>query len=306
MVIADIGDWTAGLGLARAELGSGARVVVRRDGDIRASIATVGGQEFEDVPELLAEIGGDLGRVELGAEVAVLDDALLAAVGRPSRVVGIGLNYPLHAQETGRATASHAAIFAKWASSLTAPYADITLPPESAHVDYEAELVAVIGRRARRVSLEEADHVVFGYTVANDVSVRDYQRHTSQVMAGKAWDRLTPVGPVIVPARAVGGVHPDLRITGTLDGEIVQRDRTSSLQFSVAELVAYISTMTELQPGDLILTGTPAGAGFLRTPSLRLAEGSVFEARIEGIGAVRNRFVADPSVPREPLEERRG
>ena len=306
MVIADIGDWTAGFGLARAELDCGVRVVVRRDGDTRSSIATVGGREFEDVPELLAEIGGDLGRVELGAETAVSDQALLPAVGRPSRVVGIGLNYPLHSQETGRAAGSYPAIFAKWASSLTAPYADVTLPPESAHIDYEAEMVVVIGRRARRVSLEEAQHVVFGYAVANDVSVRDYQRHTSQVMAGKAWDGLTPVGPVIVPASAVGGAQPDLQITGTLDGEVVQRDRTSSLQFSVAELVAYLSTMSELQPGDLILTGTPAGTGFMREPPLHLAEGSVFEARVEGIGAVRNRFVVDPSLAQHLSEESRG
>lgn len=127
--------------------------------------------------------------------------------------------------------------------------------------------------------------------MTHDVSVRDFQFHTAQRAAGKAWDALTPIGPVVVPATRLGGARPDLAITGTLDGEVLQDDRTSSLLFGVPELLAYITTVMTLEPGDLILTGTPAGVGFVREPKIFLRHGSEFEVRVEGIGALRNRFV---------------
>ncbi|HJQ47848.1 MAG TPA: fumarylacetoacetate hydrolase family protein, partial [Amycolatopsis sp.] len=158
---------------------------------------------------------------------------------------------------------------------------------------FESELVVVIGRRGRRITPECADSVVFGYTAANDGSVRDFQRHTSQVTAGKVWDKLTPLGPMVVPASQLGGARPDLAITGLLDGQVVQDDRTKNMVFGVPELVAYLSTMMTLEAGDLILTGSPAGVGFIRTPPLFLRSGAQFEVRIEGIGSLRNTYVEE-------------
>ena len=135
--------------------------------------------------------------------------------------------------------------------------------------------------------------MVFGYTAANDGSVRDFQLHTSQRTAGKAWDSLTPLGPVVVPARLLGGARPDLAITGLFDGQVVQDDRTAKLLFGIPELIAYITTVMTLEPGDLILTGTPAGVGIARKPPLLLKDGSEFEVRIEGVGSLRNRYVTE-------------
>jgi acylpyruvate hydrolase len=173
----------------------------------------------------------------------------------------------------------------------------VPLPPESDQIDYESELTVVIGRRARRVVAGNAADVVFGYTAAGDGSVRDYQVHTGQRTAGKAWDSLTPLGPVVVPAEQLGGARPDLAITGLLNGQVVQDDRTAKLLFGIPELIAYITTVMTLEPGDLILTGTPSGVGAARTPPLWLADGSEFEVRIEGIGSLRNRYVTE-QVPR--------
>ena len=131
---------------------------------------------------------------------------------------------------------------------------------------------------------------MFGYTVANDVTMRDFQRHTQQFAPGKAWDRSTPIGPALVTRDELGGVAPDLAIRGHLNGETVQDSRTADLIFGIPELLAYITTWTTLEPGDLVLTGTPAGVGAAMDPPRFLSDGDVFEVEIEGIGSLRNTF----------------
>lgn len=267
-------------------------VVIARSFD-ESAVATVGGREFTDLPELLEASGGDVERISPGRVVEVDDRELLCPLAAPSKVVCIGLNYRLHAQESGEPLPQFPMLFAKWHSALTGPYADIPLPPESSLVDYEAELAFVFGRRCRRVSAAQADSVVFGYTAANDVSMRDFQMHTTQFLAGKSWDRSTPLGPSVVPTGEVGGIEPDLAISGVLGGEIVQDSRTSDLIFGIPQLVEYMTTIMTMEPGDVVLTGTPSGVGFAHTPPRRLSHGDVFEVQIEGIGSLENRFVRE-------------
>lgn len=294
-------DWSGGIGLARTLVSDRPVVILRRDGSADAHAALVDGRSFPDLPDLLEAADGDVGVVRAGRSLEVPDTALLPPIGRPRKIICVGLNYGVHTQETGRRDADHPALFPKWDNCLAPPYADIPLPRESDRIDFEAELVAVIGRRGRRIPADHAGSVLFGYTAANDGSVRDYQRHTDQAAPGKIWDGLTPIGPVVVPARRLGGTRPDLAITGVFDKQVVQDDRTGNMIFGVPELIAYLSTMMTLEPGDLIFTGTPAGVGFVRTPPMFLRHGSEFEVRIEGIGSLRNRYIDEPaSVFRQP------
>jgi acylpyruvate hydrolase len=278
--------------LARAQV-NGEAAVVLATGDGYA-LAVTGGRHFADTPELLEAAGGDPSAIDSGAPVHA--DRLLTPVGRPGKVICIGVNYRAHAEETGRPLPEHPMLFPKWHTSLAAPDDEIPLPPESDKVDSEAELAVVIGRRCRRVSADDAGGVIFGYTAANDVSMRDFQRHTQQFTAGKAWDRSTPVGPFIVPAAELGGAWPDVAITGTLNGERRQDSRTSDLIFGVPELIAYITTTMTLEPGDLILTGTPSGVGAASDPPRFARDGDVYEVEIEGIGSLRNAFRSESSA----------
>ena len=289
-------DTTSHLGLARFREEDGrVRVVWRRSGDPQAWAATVDGNGFDDVPELLVAADGDVARIDRGSELYAPDDKLLAVVGRPRKIVCTGQNYLTHVEEAGReAPPAYPDLFPKWDNALSAPYAEIALPHESDQIDYETELAVVIGKRCRRIPAHAAEQVVFGYTAANDGSVRDYQFLGSQRLAGKVWDDLTPLGPVIVPIGELGGTAPDLTITGLFDGTVVQQDRTSNMIFGIPQLIAYLSTLMTLEPGDVVLTGTPAGVGFVREPQLLLTDGSVFEVRIEGIGSLRNVYRKEP------------
>lgn len=284
-------------GLARWNDNAGrTRVVWRRSGSEQAWAARVDGREFDDLPELLIAADGDWGQIDRGEELSVPDEALLSAVGRPRKIICTGQNYASHVREgyesglRPQEAPSYADLFPKWDNALTGPYASIPLPPESEQIDYESELAVVIGRQCRRVPESAVMDVIFGYTAANDGSVRDYQFLTSQRLAGKVWDEMTPLGPVIVPASEVGGATPDLAITGLFDDVVVQDDRTSNLIKTVPQLVSYISTLMTLEPGDVILTGTTGGVGLVRKPPLWLTDGSVFEVRIEGIGSLRNTY----------------
>jgi acylpyruvate hydrolase len=271
--------------LARAEVGGAPRVLVEIDGAY--ALATVQGEEFEDLAALLSSGGA----IEPGAEAQ--PGELLSVVGRPGKVICVGLNYAAHAAETGRPPPDYPMLFPKWHTSLTGPFADVPLPPESQKVDWEAELAFVFGKPARRVKAEDAADVVFGFTAANDVSMRDFQRHTAQYTAGKAWDRATPLGPLLVTADELGSITPDLAISGRLNGETVQDSRTNDLIFGVPELVAYITTAMTMEPGDVVLTGTPSGVGNAMDPPRYLTDGAVFEVEIQGIGTLRNTFRAE-------------
>lgn len=233
-------------------------------------------------PDWATKAGG--GRDEV--PVAEVD---FQALVRPSKVICVGLNYRGHVEETGRQLPEFPTLFGKFADSLCGPFDDIALPTISDKVDWEAELTIVIGRPARGVDASNAlDHVA-GYTVANDTSMRDWQNRTIQWMQGKNFEASTPVGPVMVTPEEIDHAS-DLRITCNLNDEVMQDSRTSDLIFPVPELIAYASAFITLRPGDLILTGTPAGVGHARTPPRYVGPDDVVTVAVEGIGECRNRF----------------
>jgi 2-keto-4-pentenoate hydratase/2-oxohepta-3-ene-1,7-dioic acid hydratase in catechol pathway len=226
----------------------------------------------------------DLGPVE-GAE-------LLAPV-RPGKVVAIGLNYRDHIVEAGLEEPKAPLVFAKFPSSIIGPGDRIEIDPAiTERVDWEVELGVVVGRRMRSVAVDDALDHVFGYTVANDVSARDVQFGDGQWVRGKSLDTFCPVGPFVVTADEI----PDpqrLRLTTRVNGETVQDASTERMVFGVAELLAYCSRSFVLEPGDLVLTGTPWGCGEFMTPPRSLQDGDAVEVEVEGIGCLRNTVVVE-------------
>ena len=208
------------------------------------------------------------------------------------KLICVGLNYRDHAEEQGAPLPAEPLLFGKFANALCDPGEPIVLPRDGGHVDAEAELAVVIGRRARRVSAEDALEVVAGYTCANDVSARDFQFRDGQWLRGKSFDTFCPLLPELRPVDELGDAG-DLRISQRVNGEPLQDSRTSQLIFGVRELVAHASTVFTLEPGDVILTGTPAGVGVFRDPKVSLRAGDEVEVEIEGIGVLRNPVVAE-------------
>jgi acylpyruvate hydrolase len=213
-------------------------------------------------------------------------------VPHPGKIICVGLNYRAHVEETGRELPDYPVLFTKFATTLTGPYDPITLPPEPAAVDYEGELAVVIGERVRRAPRERALAAVAGLTVANDVSMRDYQYKASQWLQGKAWDASTPLGPELVTLDEVGDPS-QLTLRTFLNGEQVQSASTELLIFDIATLISTLSEFATLEPGDVILTGTPAGVGYRREPKLLLGDGDVVVVEIDGVGRIENRVQAE-------------
>jgi acylpyruvate hydrolase len=218
--------------------------------------------------------------------VGALDFATL--VTWPEKTICVGLNYLDHIAETGRTPPEYPTLFTKYARSLIGAFDPIQMPrdDESTEIDWEAELGVVIGSEVRRASHQQAEAAIAGYTVVNDISVRDYQYRTTQFLQGKAWEGSTPVGPYLVTAEPGQPAH--FPISCEVDGQVMQDSNTSELCFGPVELVQYISTMITLAPGDLIVTGTPAGVGHARNPKVFLQRGQTVVTRIEGIGECRN------------------
>jgi acylpyruvate hydrolase len=216
---------------------------------------------------------------------------LRPVVPSPAKVICVGLNYRSHIEETGRDDSSYPVLFTKFATSLTGPYDPILVPAESAKVDWEGEIAVVIGSPARRVPEAEALDYVAGYTVANDVSMRDFQRKTHQWLAGKAWDASNPLGPELVtPDEAPAPA--DMQLTVSYDDLVVQQSTADLLVFPIAELISTISTFTTLLPGDVILTGTPGGVGDRRDPPLYMTAGHRISVEVTGLGRIDNELVA--------------
>ena len=219
---------------------------------------------------------------------APVPDAQLAAPLRPGKVVAIGLNYLDHVRETGMEAPKRPLVFAKWPTSVVGPDEAIVVDSElTERVDWEVELAAVIGRPARNVTAARALEHVVGYTVANDVSARDLQFADGQWVRGKSFDTFCPLGPVLVTADEV----PDpqaLRLATRVNGEVVQDSSTSEMVFGVADLIAFCSRSFTLEPGDVLLTGTPWGCGEFMDPRRSLQPGDVVECEIDGIGLLRN------------------
>jgi 2-keto-4-pentenoate hydratase/2-oxohepta-3-ene-1,7-dioic acid hydratase in catechol pathway len=211
-------------------------------------------------------------------------------VPRPRAVFAIGLNYRDHAAEAGLEIPASPMVFTKFPSCLAGPRADV--PLTSDRVDWEVELVLVMGRRAHRVSEAEALESVAGCCVGQDISDRrmQFSDRPPQFSLGKSATAFGPIGPAVVSLDAVGDPD-DLELSCTLNGEVMQSSRTSEMIFPVRELVAYLSATCTLEPGDLVFTGTPAGVGSVREPRRYLSAGDVIESRIEGLGELRNRCV---------------
>jgi 2-keto-4-pentenoate hydratase/2-oxohepta-3-ene-1,7-dioic acid hydratase in catechol pathway len=212
---------------------------------------------------------------------------LLAPVPRPGKILGIGLNYADHVEESGMARPTAQLWFAKMPTSAAGPFAPIELPRVSTQLDYEAELAFVIGRRCRHVPRERAHEVIFGYCAANDVSVRDWQLNTSQFTIGKSFDTHAPFGPWIVTADAIADPHA-LGIRCFVNGESRQDSSTSQLIFDCYAQVEHLSKAMTLEPGDVILTGTPGGVGIGMKPPRWLRAGDRVKVEIDGIGAIEN------------------
>jgi len=228
--------------------------------------------------ETVYALEGELyGRLQRGAAVAPLDKVRLLAPCQPSKVVAVGLNYRDHAAETHNVLPAEPLLFLKPPTAVLGPDEAIVCPAMSQQVDYEAELAVVIGRRAHKVSPGEAAGCVLGYTCANDVTARDVQQRERHNSRAKSFDTFCPLGPWIVT-----NVCPDdLAIQCRVNGVLRQDSRTSQLVFGVPALVSFISQVMTLLPGDVVLTGTPAGIG-------PLAPGDVVEVEIEGVGVLRN------------------
>jgi len=227
--------------------------------------------------------------------VPVTEVRLLPVVPNPDKILCVGLNYHSHVGETGRELPSYPVLFAKFASSLIGASDDIVLPPESAQVDYEAELAVVIGRAGRRIPRASALEHVLGYTVANDVTMRDFQYKTHQWLQGKAWDRSTPLGPYLVPPDEVDLTSAGVRTV--LGGTTLQSSDLSKLIFDIPTLIATVSEFCTLLPGDVILTGTPGGVGYRRSPQVFLADGDEVTVEIDGVGRLTNRVRAEQLPP---------
>jgi 2-keto-4-pentenoate hydratase/2-oxohepta-3-ene-1,7-dioic acid hydratase in catechol pathway len=216
---------------------------------------------------------------------------LLSPIERPGKIMGIGLNYADHAKETGMELPADQLWFAKAATAINGPFAPIVLPKVSPTLDYEAELVVVIGKRCRHVKRADAASVIFGYAVGNDVTVREWQFKTSQFILGKSFDTHAPVGPWIATVDSIDSAN--LEISSWVNGERRQHSNTSNFVFDPPAMIEMLSAAMTLEPGDLIFTGTPAGVAAAMKPPKWLVAGDVVKVETAGIGAIENLVVAE-------------
>lgn len=260
-------------------------VAARVDGETAVELAG-----FTDVGDLLRR--GDLAAAAeaTGAEHDLATADLAPVVTSPGKIVCVGLNYRNHILEMGRELPEHPTLFTKFPESLIGPRDEIQIPPESDKIDWEGELVVVVGRSVRRADAEQARAAIAGYTVMNDVTMRDYQYRSPQWFQGKAWESSTPLGPVLVTPDELPA---DAQLVTRLDGEEMQRTPVDDLVFDAVALVQYISTIFTLNPGDVIATGTPGGVGHARRPARYIAAGQTVSVSIDGIGEVVNVAVAE-------------
>jgi 2-keto-4-pentenoate hydratase/2-oxohepta-3-ene-1,7-dioic acid hydratase in catechol pathway len=269
----------------------GVRAGVLRDGHVvDAWDLLEPGGPHASVRELLArDMIHRLGTEVHGAGVPVEDEQLLPPVPDPDKLICIGLNYRTHAAEAGLEPPAAPTFFAKFRNALTAHGTEVTLPDASQKVDYEAEVAFIVGRRARNVAEADALQHVAGYTLLNDLSARDLQFATPQWMPGKVFDGSAPCGPALVtPDEA--GAHDAIEVALTLNGETMQSASTEDLIFSVPALVAHLSRLMTLEPGDIISTGTPSGVGSVREPRVWLKGGDEVVVSSPTLGRLENRL----------------
>jgi 2-keto-4-pentenoate hydratase/2-oxohepta-3-ene-1,7-dioic acid hydratase in catechol pathway len=224
--------------------------------------------------------------------VAMASVKLLAPIPRPRKLICVGLNYRDHAEETGSEIPAVATIFNKFATSVIGPGEAIVLPKVSSKPDYEAEFAFVIGKGGRHIQEAAWEDHVFGYTIVNDVSARDYQRATTQWLMGKTFDTFAPMGPWIVTKDEISDPH-DVDVRMVINGEILQNGNTRNLIFKIPYLISFLSSVFTLEPGDVVSTGTPAGVGAARTPPRWLLPGDDVVVEIPAVGKLRNPVVAE-------------
>jgi acylpyruvate hydrolase len=206
-------------------------------------------------------------------------------VPRPGKIICVGLNYRSHISEMGRELPEYPTLFAKYPEALLGAFDPLTLPAESDQVDWEVELAVVVGRRVRHADTATAVAAIAGYSIINDVTLRDWQYRTTEWLQGKTFEATAPFGPHLVTPDELA---PDAKISCLIDGEVVQDSTIADLVFGPVDLVRYISTILTLNPGDVIATGTMGGVGHARTPPRYLKSGETLVARIEGIGETTN------------------
>lgn len=261
------------LGTIRTASGTSA---VRIDGDLAIEIGA------SDVGALLT--AGDW-RAQAGAadgpQHRIADLSYAPVVPRPGKIICVGLNYRSHIIEMGRDLPEYPTLFAKYPEALIGAFDPLTLPAESDQVDWEVELAVVIGRRVRHADVAAASEAIAGYSIINDVTMRDWQFRTPEWLQGKTFEATTPFGPHLVTPDEIA---PDAKISCLVDSEVVQDSTIADLLFGPVDLVCYISTILTVDPGDVIATGTMGGVGHARTPPRYLQSGQTLVARIEGIG----------------------
>jgi acylpyruvate hydrolase len=239
----------------------------------------------------LAAVKAAAAKAPASAKLPLANVTAALPIAHPPKFICVGLNYLEHAKEGGHPPPTYPSFFARFDRSLCAHGAPVIRPKQSEQLDYECELTIVIGKGGRHISESNALDHVFGYTIFNDVSVRDYQRKTTQWLAGKNFDGTGPLGPVVVTADALPKGATPLRIETRVNGTSMQDSNTSDMIFSVARTVHLLSEIMTLEPGDLIATGTPQGVAHARKPPAWMKAGDVVEIEIEGIGILRNPIV---------------
>ncbi|MCJ2183714.1 fumarylacetoacetate hydrolase family protein [Novosphingobium sp. 1949] len=254
----------------------------RLEGESVVDLGAVGADAF-----LKDALDGDLAALAPTGTFARAAVTLLPVVPNPGKILCVGLNYANHVAETGREQKEHPAIFTRWADSLIADGAPMVRPPESERFDYEGELAVIIGKGGRRIAPENAwDHVA-GYAPFNDGSIRDWQRHNIQFTPGKTWPGTGGFGPAMIPAGEVADLGAQ-RVQTRLNGELVQDQPIADMIWDIPTVIAYCSTFVELQPGDVIASGTPGGVGDKRKPALYMKAGDTIEVSVGVIGTLRN------------------
>ena len=239
-------------------------------------------------PETSTQILAEAERLTDSA-VPLTEVTLRPASPKPGKILCVGLNYKDHPDEP--ITSTYPVLFPKYPTTLIGPHDEIILPTESRQVDYEGELAVIIGKAGRRIPKHEATDYILGYSVANDVTMRDFQNKSQQWLQGKVWDKSTPLGPYVVTPSETDINHAG--ISTTLNGEVVQKSDLSHLIFNIPTLIATITEFATLEPGDVILTGTPSGVGSRRDPQIFLQHGDIITVTVEGIGSITNAVRAE-------------
>jgi 2-keto-4-pentenoate hydratase/2-oxohepta-3-ene-1,7-dioic acid hydratase in catechol pathway len=278
-----------------------------RDGaaDARLGLQTDAGVRDLSGALGVADVGQLLARPEVLERLRTADGELVdaaemtvrAPIARPGKIICVGLNYHDHCREQGLEPPAYPILFSKFANAVADPGASVRRPPATEKLDLECELAVVIGRRASHIGPEEARDAIFGYTVLNDVTMRDLQKEDRQWLRAKGSDGFAPMGPVVVTADEIADPGA-LRLRSTVNGETWQDSSTAEMVFDVFTIVAFASRTITLEPGDVIATGTPAGVGHYQDPPRYLVDGDVMRCEIDGIGAIENPIVDE--APRDP------